>query len=93
MRRNNRNNHGETMNILITNTSRTDNHASVEMTNGKQTVYIGRGQSGAITVCNLNASHRAWRGSGRVFWSFDDAQAAYKSGFMKSCISMAQSYV
>lgn len=81
------------MNILITNTFRTENHAAVEMTNGKQKIYIGRGKSGAISVCNMNASHQAWRGMGRTFWSFEEAENAYKSGFMKAAISMAQAYV
>jgi len=81
------------MEILITNTSRTTNHSSIEMSNGKQTVYIGRGNSGAITICNMNASHQAWRGAGRTFWSFEEAEQAYKSAFMKSAISMAQAYI
>lgn len=82
------------MEIIITNTSRTEHHASVEMTNGKQTVYIGRGaRSGAITICNMNASHRAWRGVGRSFWTFEDAEKAYKSSFMKAAITMSQAYL
>jgi hypothetical protein len=82
-----------TMDILITDTHRTDNHAAVELSNGKQRVYIGKGSSGAISVCNMNASHKAWRGAGRTFWSFEEAEAAYKSGFMKAAISMAQAYL
>ncbi len=81
------------MDIIISKTSRTENHAAIEMTNGKQKVYIGRGKSGAITVLNMNASHKAWKGAGRTFWSFEDAEAAYKSEFMRSAISMAPAYL
>ena len=79
--------------ILITNESRTDRHAAVELTDGRKSVYIGLGRSGAITVCMLNASHRAWKGGGRTFWGFDEARDAYKSAFMKSAISMASEYL
>lgn len=82
------------MEIIITNTSRAENYAAVEMTNGKQKVYVGRfARNGAITICNMNASHRAWRGIGRTFWTFDDAEKAYKSAFMKAAITMAQAYL
>jgi len=81
------------MDIIITNSSRTDNHASIEMSDGKQTVYVGHGASGAISVCNMNASHKAWRGAGRTFRSFDEAEKAYKSSFMKAAISMAREYI
>ncbi|MBK8132632.1 MAG: hypothetical protein IPK48_07915 [Gammaproteobacteria bacterium] len=81
------------MNIIITNTSRTETYASIEMSNGKQTVYIGRGASGQISICNMNASHKAWRGAGKTFFSFDSAEKAYKSEFMKAAIAMAPAYI
>ena len=81
------------MNIIITDTSNEDGYKSVEMTNGKQKVFVGRGGSGQITVLNMNASHKAYRGSGRFFWTIDAAVAAYKSEFMKDAISLAQDYI
>lgn len=81
------------MEILITQSSRTDAYSSVELSDGKQRVFVGRGASGAITVCNLNASHRVWRKGGRTFWSFEDAAGAYKSEFMRASITLAQAYL
>ena len=81
------------MEILITDTSCSQYSSSVEMTNGKQKVYISKSSLGSVTILNMNASHKAWRGVGRTFWSFEDAIAAYKSEFMKTAITMSQAYV
>jgi hypothetical protein len=81
------------MDILIAKQDRVDNYASVELTNGKQTVFVGKGASGAINVLNKNAAHKAWKGCGKTFWSFEDAVEAYKSPFMKASIALAQAYL
>lgn len=80
--------------MTITNTTNSDSYAAIEVTNGKQKAFIGRGKkSGRITVLNMNASHRAWMGGGRTFSDFEQAENAYKSTFMKTAISMAQEYI
>ena len=81
------------MTILITEQTREETYASVTMTDGKQTVFVGKGSSGAISVLNMNAAHKAYRGGGRTFWSFDAAEEAYKSAFMKTAINLAQAYL
>lgn len=45
--------------------------------------------SGHLTVCCLNASHRAWGKLGRTFRSVEEALAAYKSPQMKAIINAA----
>lgn len=45
---------------------------------------------GIIGVCCKNASHRAWKGTGRNFNSFDEAKAAYKSSDMKAMIEFVE---
>jgi hypothetical protein len=81
------------MDILITNISKVENYSSVELSNGKQTVYVGKGITGRITVLNLNAAHKAYKGSGKSFKSYQEAIENYKSSFMKAAITMAQAYV
>jgi len=38
--------------------------------------------SGEISVCARNASHRVFRGFGKIFASIEDAKANYKSAKM-----------
>lgn len=62
----------------------------IEVTNGKQKAYVAVFKSGAINVLNANAAHRAFKGIGRHFWSWDEAIAGYKSAFMKNVIELAR---
>jgi hypothetical protein len=78
------------MNILITKQMKAEKFSIIEMTNGKQSMTCAKGDSGQITVCCHNASNRAWGGLGRSFRSFEDAEAAYKSQFMRSAIALAK---
>ena len=41
----------------------------------------------AIHVCVNNANHRAWRGLGKTFETFDQALENYKSSAMKQIIA------
>ena len=43
-----------------------------------------------VRVLKKNASHAAWRGSGRGFDSFAEAIEAYKSADMKEILRVAQ---
>ena len=62
----------------------------IEVTNGKQKAYVGIFSSGSINVLNANAAHRAFKGMGRMFWSWDEAKAGYKSAFMQAVIELAE---
>lgn len=81
------------MNLIITSQYHTDVFHGFEITNGKQTAHISKGNSGLICICNANASHKAWRGGGRNFWNWTNAESAYKSGFMQSAIALAREYI
>jgi len=56
---------------------------------GKTSAYVYASKLGYIRVCCKNAMHKVWKGQGRVFQSFDEALAAYKSAEMKAIISAA----
>jgi hypothetical protein len=57
---------------------------------GKTSAYVWFGKfTGSINVCCKNASHKAFRGTGRTFWSIEEALAAYKSPEMKAIINAA----
>ena len=82
------------MDLIITNQSRTERYSCIELSDGKKTAFVGLGQSGMITVCQTsNASHKTWRGAGRSFRSFDEARDAYKSSFMKSAVTLAETLI
>jgi hypothetical protein len=49
------------------------------------------GDNWTINVLQVNASHKAYRGFGRYFQSWDEALNSYKSSFMKSFIALAKS--
>jgi len=61
----------------------------IKMICGKQQATIYQGPSYINVTCE-NASHKAWRGMGKVFTSWEDAKAAYKSASMRNMISLAQ---
>lgn len=79
--------------LMLLSNNRSEEYSSVEMSDGNKTVRIGRGKSGIINVCVQNASHKAWDGAGRSFPSFDEAEQAYKSAFVKSAIAMAPEFL
>ena len=63
---------------------------SATFTAEKTSAFVSVSKDGRWNVCSLNASHRAWRGSGKFFASFDLARAAYKSGEMKAILGAAK---
>ena len=76
------------MNIQITNEARSEYSFSIQATCGKKEVFVSIGST--VSVCQTNnASHRAWRGAGRTFWSLQEALAAYKSPEIKAVIDLA----
>lgn len=56
---------------------------------GKTTAYVYASNLGYIRVCCKNAMHKAWKGNGRVFQTFAEALAGYKSAEMKAIITAA----
>ena len=58
--------------------------------NLKKTFIINKWSSGDIQVCMQNAMHAAWRGSGKMFSSFEEAIKAYKSQAAKEAIKYAK---
>ena len=75
------------MDMMITNKSEN----AIEITDGKKAMFAcASAHGGYVTVCALNASHRAWRGAGRTFASWEKAAEGYKSGFMRSAIELAR---
>jgi len=62
----------------------------IEAACGKTSAKVYISQFGFIQVCCNNASHKAWKSSGRHFRTFDEALAGYKSAEMKAIISAAQ---
>lgn len=67
--------------IQVTDQNETADAINFEMTAGKKTAYIRyQRELGYINVIVMNASHKAYRGGGRVFWGgWQEAKDAYKS--------------
>lgn len=79
------------MDIIITNSYNENGNKGIEMTCGKTSAMIFKGgRTAAITTICKNASHKAWRGMGRTFRTWEEAKAAYKSSAMKSMIDHAE---
>ena len=79
------------MDIMITDQTNTEDRVSFEMVSGKKEAYISfNWKLGMVSVLCKNASHRAWKGMGRTFWSWTEAKDAYKSSDMKSMIEYAE---
>lgn len=78
------------MQVIITGCTKTEDGTAFAATCGNKSaeIWISK-RSNAIDVCCINASHRAWGGSGRVFWSAEEALAGYKSAEMRAIISAA----
>lgn len=74
------------MQVLITRNDTVENGQYLEATCGKTSAHVYLSKAGYINVCCKNASHKAWKASGRYFLNIDDALAAYKSAEMKAII-------
>ena len=78
------------MQVTITNCTKTEDGTAFAATCGNKSAEIWiSNRMTAIDVCCINASHKAWRGAGRVFYSVEEALAGYKSPEMKAIISAA----
>ena len=75
------------MQVHITRADAVENGKYLEADCGKISAHIYISNAGYINVCCKNASHNAWKASGRYFRSFDEALAGYKSAEMKAIIS------
>ena len=65
-----------------------DTYTNVEVMGKRNEVQvIWNRKLGSIWVLNNNASHKAYHGTGRTFWSWSEALNAYKSGEMKGILS------
>ena len=73
--------------VLITsiNTSDSGNYFAAECGKTSADIYISK--AGYINVCCKNASHKAWKQSGRYFLTKQEALDGYKSSEMKAILS------
>lgn len=74
------------MTFEITHRATTDWREYVELRTDKQALSFSRATDGSVNTLILNASHRAYRGGGRVFKSVDAALEGYKSPEVKAMI-------
>jgi hypothetical protein len=86
------------MDTLITDHTTSEHGAFVAATCGKTNGTVSTFVSPSdgdlwVTVCCKNASHQAWKGFGRMFDSFEDALAGYKSAEMKAIIEAARDLI
>lgn len=77
------------MDVLVTETNRTEHGVYFSGTCGKVSAYVSFYDGLGVRVCCRNSSHRVWKGSGRGFNSVAEALEAYKSPEMKAIIRAA----
>ena len=79
------------MGIMITSQSQNNGRVYFELSSQKKDANISfNAELGMVNVLCKNASHKAWKGVGRTFWSFEEARAAYKSSDMKAMIDLVE---
>jgi hypothetical protein len=80
------------MNVQVNEAGKTK-HGSIsfDATCGKVSAYVHITEYD-FNVCCRNASHKAWRGYGKIFRTAADALANYKSGEMQAIIAAAIAY-
>lgn len=79
------------MGIMITSQSQSNGRVYFELSSGKKDVDISfHAELGMVNVLCKNAAHKAWKGTGRTFWSFEEARAAYKSSDVKAMIDFVE---
>jgi hypothetical protein len=76
------------MTILIQEQSRTEHGFYFTATANKTSMFVAVHEHG-LNVTTLNASHKAWRGSGRIFSNVADAINGYKRAESKAIIKAA----
>lgn len=76
------------MSINIESQSRVGNAFYFTASSGKTSMFVSVHEHG-ISVTTLNASHKAWRGTGKMFRNVADALGAYKRDASKAIIKAA----
>ena len=77
------------MNVLITETHRSEYATTIEGVCGKTTGVVSIHPDGTMQVLCVNAAHRCWRGGGRWIRNLEEALETYRSGEMKAIIRAA----
>jgi hypothetical protein len=62
------------------------------LVNEKKEFFISKGKC-TISVLNKNASHRAFKGAGRTFYTWEEALESYKSVESKAAIREAMEFL
>lgn len=79
------------MTVLIQDFETIGDSIYIEITAGaKVASVVTNRELGTVRVLCKNASHRAYRGTGRIFPSWDEAIAGYKSAEMREIIETAK---
>jgi hypothetical protein len=76
------------MNIFIQEQARTEHGFYFTATAGKTSMFIAVHDHG-LNVTALNASHKAWRGAGKMFRNVAEAVSSYKRAESKAIIKAA----
>ncbi|MBU2538105.1 MAG: hypothetical protein KKH22_06675 [Proteobacteria bacterium] len=77
------------MDIMILEQSEGNNVKYFTLKAGNKEAFVSVHRDGTIQVCCKNASHRVWRGAGRIFDDKASALASYKSNEMRAMIEAA----
>jgi len=77
--------HGDIIMELVQQKMSNGNHYS----SPAATAFISK-SDGSVNICAINASHNAWRGTGKYFDSLDEAESNYKSAKMKTFIVLVK---
>ena len=77
-------------NILISLIDKQESHTFIELTDGKSFASVTAGNAGMVTVRTQTQKKLRRIPVGRCFMSWEAAEAAYKSGFMKAAIRTAR---
>ena len=80
--------------VLINEVNESEYTYYVEATVGKTSAYVSMAKRDrSVNVCCKNASHRVWRGIGKIFGSFAEARENYRSAAMKTIIDTAEEII
>ena len=81
------------MTTILTSKETSEHSTYLEFLCENTSVHVSVMSCGIIRVIVQNTAHRVLKGSGRVFRSFSEAVAAYKSEAVRSIINAAQAEV
>lgn len=82
------------MSIQIISRENTETRTYITMQGKRNEVVISHHSTrGSVDVMVKNASHKAWRGTGKTYRNFDEAKAAYKSSEMQAMIDFVKETV